>query len=104
MKITTPEAGFTGDSVGVDFRDGVGYTDNAAALRYFRAAGYHVEEADAVPPEPAETAETSAMPRKSASKTDWVAYATAQGLDSAEAEALTRDQLAELFMTKENGQ
>ncbi|WP_282204536.1 hypothetical protein [Kitasatospora fiedleri] len=40
------------------------------------------------------------MPARSASKADWVAYATGAGLDRAEADAMTRDQLVERFTTK----
>jgi hypothetical protein len=36
-------------------------------------------------------------PAKSASKTDWVAYAVQQGADQVEAASKTRDELAELF-------
>ncbi len=43
--------------------------------------------------------EESKPPARSASKADWVAYAVAQGADQADAEAKTRDQLAELFAT-----
>lgn len=50
--------------------------------------------------EPAEDSETKA-PGRSASKADWVAYAVAQGVDQAEAEASTRDALAERFTEKE---
>ncbi len=43
--VTAPVAGFSGDSVGVTFIDGVAIVpaDNLAALRYFRQAGYGVE-------------------------------------------------------------
>lgn len=36
-------------------------------------------------------------PARSASKPEWVAYATKQGMDAAEAEAATRDDLAARF-------
>jgi hypothetical protein len=36
-------------------------------------------------------------PKASGSKKDWVAFAIEQGVDAAEAEALTRDQLVEHF-------
>jgi hypothetical protein len=47
---------------------------------------------DDVPAEVAEAAESGA-PAKSASKADWVAYAVAQGMDEAEADAMTKDDL-----------
>ena len=93
-KVTTPVLGFTGESVGVSFRDGVGHTDNPAALAYFRSQGYGVEEAGA-------PADADPAPRKSASKADWAAYAVAHGMTAEEAETLTRDQLVERFTTKE---
>jgi hypothetical protein len=37
-------------------------------------------------------------PTKSASKADWKAYAIAQGMDEAEADDMTRDDLAELYL------
>lgn len=39
----------------------------------------------------------TAPPARSASKTDWLTFALASGADQAEAEALTRDQLAEQY-------
>lgn len=42
-KITTPVKGFTGKVVGVTFADGVGETDDEAAVSYFRRHGYGVE-------------------------------------------------------------
>ncbi len=58
-----------------------------------------------IPPPPAPAAvparegeQTPAeLPNKSASKTDWVTYAVNCGMAQADAEALTRDQLAERF-------
>lgn len=44
-KITAPQKGFTGRSVGVSFEDGVGETDNEAAIAYFLRHGYTVEDA-----------------------------------------------------------
>lgn len=38
-----------------------------------------------------------ARPAGNASKADWVAYAVARGVDGAEAEALTRTELRDLF-------
>lgn len=49
--VHTPVEGFTGIVVGVSFHDGVGETDDAAALGYFQSAGYAIDdEAATVPP------------------------------------------------------
>lgn len=42
-KITAPVAHFTGKSAGVDFVDGIGTTDDEAAISYFTQAGYTVD-------------------------------------------------------------
>ena len=52
-KIHTPVKGFTGTVVGVDFKNGEGETEDAAALAYFNRHGYKVE-AKAKPKEPTE--------------------------------------------------
>jgi hypothetical protein len=49
------------------------------------------EEPEAPGPEPA------VRPSKSASKADWLAYAVSQGADEAEAESMTRDELAKAY-------
>ncbi|WP_395704818.1 hypothetical protein [Rhodococcus ruber] len=54
VKVHTPVAGFTGTVVGVRFTDGVGETDSATALSYFRRKGYRLEEPVA-DPQPAGT-------------------------------------------------
>lgn len=41
--VYTPVQGFTGTVVGVHFRDGVGETDDPAALGYFQSAGYRID-------------------------------------------------------------
>jgi hypothetical protein len=107
-RITAPVVDFTGVSVGVNFTKGVAEIDvpeddrqhpMSRALAYFRAQGYGVEELDTVEdvPEPVED-EPKPPPARSASKADWVAYATSQGMDADEADKLTRDQLAERFL------
>lgn len=53
-----------------------------------------VEDVAETPQEPTE-ADT---PARNGSKADWVAYAVAQGMDQAEAEDLTRDDLADHFL------
>lgn len=102
MKILTPVAGYTGESVGVSFRDGVGHTDNPAALAYFRSQGYGIE----VPAPDGDKPDELAMPKKSASAEAWRTYAVEHGdLLPDEAATLTRDQLVERFTTtKEDGQ
>ena len=51
--IHTPVKGFTGNVVGVDFKDGVGETDSIPALGYFERHGYKIL-ADEKPKEPTE--------------------------------------------------
>lgn len=46
--VHTPVAGFTGTVAGVNFADGVGESDDPAALLYFSGAGYEIS--DEVPP------------------------------------------------------
>lgn len=100
----------TEDICGVPFTRGVAQVDPAAdsqrrALAYFRQAGYVVETpAD---PEPAPAVDEKppfealqGAPGRSASKADWKVFwttAAPEGLRLTEdqAEALTRDQLAE---------
>lgn len=40
--IQTPEKGFTGTVAGVDFKDGIGTTDDEGAIAYFERQGYDV--------------------------------------------------------------
>lgn len=103
FRITTPQPGFTGESVGVQFVDGVGECPDGPVLRYFRAQGYGVEPVDgptgpvaAVPVEAPPT-----HPARNASTEVWRAYAVEHGLTADEANELTRDQLVELFTTEE---
>jgi len=101
MKIRTPVLGFTGESVGVSFRDGVGYTDTPAALAYFRSQGYGVEDPDIQPAPTSDDADlrSQAMPKKSASADAWRTYAVENGMSADEAATLSRDQLVERFTT-----
>lgn len=50
--VHTPVEGFNGIVVGVSFQDGVGETDDAAALGYFQSAGYNIDDlaVSTVPP------------------------------------------------------
>jgi hypothetical protein len=108
-RVSTPVPGFSGESAGVVFAQGVAEVgeDQAAQLAYFRGAGYHVEDIEAETPAPdgRESAPKRVLPgdapNRSASKADWLAYAVAKGVDAAEAEAATRDQLVERFTTEE---
>jgi len=106
-RITTPQAGFTGVSVGVNFTDGQAEVDSethASALRYFVAQGYGVEEAKAKPAKaekPAEPVKTFAddptiAPAGNASEKDWRAHALAIGATEDQVKDLGRDQLREL--------
>lgn len=99
----------TEEICGIAFTRGVAQADPGVdaqrrALAYFRQAGYVVEDASPGEPEPAPAEpENVKAPGRSASKTDWVAYATTgapEGLRLTEeqAEALTRDQLAEKYL------
>lgn len=83
--------------VGISFVDGKAQVDSATAhgrraLAYFRRRGYIIETS--APTEPAEA------PSRGASKTDWIAYVTSEAADAKrlsteQADALTRDQLAD---------
>ncbi|GAA1026836.1 hypothetical protein GCM10009557_05950 [Virgisporangium ochraceum] len=108
LKITAPKP-VTAKVVGVAFVDGVATVDEVqhrAAVAYFRRhRGYIVQPVDdPQATEPAGADETgggqppAGPPTRSASKGDWVKHATAQGMTEADAEALTRDQLAERFL------
>lgn len=102
--VKTPVADFSGALGGVMFSDGQAVIDedtHPSELAYCRAK-YVVEPYVAEEPEQEQIEDP--MPRKSASKADWLAYAVEHGVDPAEAEALTRDQLVELFASKENPQ
>ena len=87
-------------------REEIARDEDLRRVAYFRAQGYGVEELDASEdaPEPVEEPEDEPKPpARSASKADWVAYATSQGMDADEADKLTRDQLAERFLDSKEG-
>ncbi|MHC5259904.1 hypothetical protein ACYSUO_18660 [Streptomyces sp. UC4497] len=73
----------------VKFTDGVAEAtaEQADAVAEIASAYGITIEAD-------EPEEVDVRPAKSASKADWKAYAVGQGLDEAEAEKATRDELA----------
>ncbi|MFE7273037.1 hypothetical protein [Streptomyces sp. NPDC057623] len=62
-----------------------------AALADDPASGWRCVEPD---PEPEPEPTVLERPAKSASKADWKAYAVQEGMDEAEADAATRDELA----------
>ena len=97
-KIRTPVLGFTGESVGVHFDNGIGYTDDPAALAYFERAGYVVDGDDRGAP-PAAPVETGpAQPKRSGSAAAWRTWAVEAGnLTADQAAELSRDQLVERF-------
>jgi len=104
--ISTPQAGFTGVSVGVNFTDGHAEIDSetqASALRYFRAQGYGVEEVDEAPvvADEVDDEPPAELPAKSAAKPEWVAAAIARGYDAGDAEKATKEQLIELLTSEE---
>ncbi len=100
-RISTPVKGYDGVVAGVRFVDGIGESSTEAGLAYFRRHGYGITE---VGDEPATQEEPAppvvGPPSRGASKADWVKFATApaQGMTEADAEAMTRDQLAEKYL------
>ncbi|GAA1455453.1 hypothetical protein [Nocardiopsis tropica] len=102
-KITAPVPGYTGTVAGVTLANGVGETDNEGALSYFRRHGYTVEPVEETPVVEQEDdgqgdgEQPPARPAKSASKTDWIAYAIGQGMSEEDADAATRDALVERY-------
>lgn len=91
--VRTPVPGFTGESVGVEFVDGQGETDDPAALRYFAAAGYHIESTDPSVSQPPKAGPGS-------SKAAWADYATSLGLDP---EGMSRDELIDAIGDNDDG-
>lgn len=107
VTVRTPVAG-ANDTVGaVRFVDGVAQVDpvaHAAELRYFRSAGYTVEEPDVEPTEePDVEPVVDDLPKKSASTEVWRAFAASHGMAEEEANAMSRDELAAHYY-KEAGQ
>lgn len=126
-KVTTPVPGWTGQVGMVAFAHGVAVVEadyDAAAMAYFHAQGYGIEElgadadtslivvqgseVDALRAENerlrtdlAAARAAVARPALSGSKADWKAYAIAMGVPEDEADKATRDDLAARF-TKED--
>lgn len=72
-KITAPVEGYTGTSAGVEFKDGVGYSENPNALAWLWLKGYKVTEdgqeaAPEVTQAPAAPAEEPEAPEAPAEK------------------------------------
>lgn len=108
--VKTPVPDYSGTLGDISFHNGRAVVDedtHPAELAYCRAR-YTVEPytGDAIDEEDEQKlGPVDQMPRKSASKADWAAYAIAHGMSPEEAESLNRDQLAERFTTpKENEQ
>ena len=114
MGVRTPVEGFSGDVAGVTFVDGeaVGFADPvpstedqararyASAMAYFRRHGYIIE-ATAPPVAAADPEEQAPQPpARNASTAIWVAYAISAGMDPDEAEATSRDDLADRYSPK----
>lgn len=102
--VKTPVPDFSGALGGVMFADGQAVVDedtHPAELDYCRSR-YVVE--DYVAADADGNGAQDVMPKKSSSKADWVAFAIEHGVAAEEAESLTRDQLVELFIKKEDGQ
>ncbi|RGC68426.1 hypothetical protein C5N14_13650 [Micromonospora sp. MW-13] len=97
--VKAPMEGYSGEVAGVHLVKG-SYTGGLtpSALAYFQGAGYKVEQVA----EPAPAEEGGKTPARSASKADWVAFATSeaggQRFSAEDAEKLTRDQLAEKYL------
>lgn len=48
-KVETPVRTYNGLSAGVPFTQGIGYTDNEAAITWFKSKGYKVTKVEEVP-------------------------------------------------------
>lgn len=113
VRVLSPVAGFSGVVAGVEFRDGVAEVAPGPALAYMVRHGYTIdgpagdgpgEDVDEDVDVPAGDGpgedgdlDEPARPVRSASKTDWVAYAVAMGEDPEDAAALTRAELADRY-------
>lgn len=97
--VRTPVKDYAGASAGVAFTDGVAVVDDvehAAALRYFRRAGYDVSSASPAPvPAGGSRSAGTERPARNASKQAWVEFAVAQfGEDErAHIESLSKAQI-----------
>lgn len=85
--VHTPVEGFTGTVAGVNFSDGVGETDNLAALAYFESAGYEVEHDDTEESESEQRAESDEESEGSESEDDESEGDESEGGESEEDES-----------------
>lgn len=95
-RITAPVEGVVSTVAGVAFYDSVAETGSDAAVAYFRRHGYQVEEMAGE--DASEVEEGGKTPSRSASKADWLKHAVGAGMAEADAEGMTRDQLADKFL------
>lgn len=99
--IRAPEGDFEGDVGAVKFRAGSAEADeatHAAELRYFRAAGYGVEELEApVFADVDGDGVTEELPKRSASTDAWRAFAASHGMTEEEATSKSRDELVAYY-------
>ena len=101
--ITAPEPRFNGEFAGLVFRAGKAAAEipaDQAAVTYCQRRGYTVEpldESESLAAEGDQDAEPQGdgtdRPKDYAPKPEWVAFAVSRGLDKAEAEAATKEQL-----------
>lgn len=104
FNVTVPSSSrYTGEFAGVAFAHGEAIvsddtSEGRRALAYLRRRNYLVEaiQPEAAAPDPVDD-QPKALARN-ASKADWKAYAIGQGMPDADAEAATRDELAEKFL------
>lgn len=96
-KITAPVEGFNGDVAGVQFKDSVAETDNAAVISYCFGAGYKVEDEPTAEPVPVIPNAEGDAPNGNASKDAWHAYALTQGYTEEGLDGRTRDEIRALI-------
>lgn len=108
VRVRTPEPGVN-DTVGaVTFVDGAAQVDedlHFAELRYFRGAGYGIDEPEEAPIEVDVDGDGNPeeLPKKSASTEVWRAFAVEHGMPEDEANSKTRDELVAHYI-REAGQ
>ncbi|NUS78469.1 MAG: hypothetical protein HOV70_20035 [Streptomyces sp.] len=86
--VTAPEAGFSGESAGVLFKEGVGRVDDSskegrAAIEYFRRRGYSLTSDDLAETDEAEPEEQREFDPAKAGVDDVLAYLADADLDEA---------------------
>ncbi len=110
VRIRTLVPGYSGSLGALQFVDGEAVADeatHAAEIAYCRDRGYlfpgNAPEREQPQDGEAEGDDTP-MPRRSASRAAWEAYALAHGMTADEAKDLSRDQLVERFTSNEEGE